>query len=159
MAWIDDAWVRKAFDALRDTLDVDRHLKKQMIEFLLEEGFWDSSKLDWDSAVARFNSCLNPSKDVYFKLGELWALMKRFGRHQLFLAMADDLGYDVRLRSTEERRQQLLERIALALESCEQVTAETTAELARLTADGHAAPAVAQLVPLSQRPRFSRGLP
>ncbi|NUS37625.1 MAG: hypothetical protein HOQ02_01170 [Lysobacter sp.] len=132
MPWFDEAWLRRAFEALKETLDADPRLKRDMIQFLLDEGFWDTEKLKWDSAVARFNGCLNPNKDDFFKLGEAWALMKRFGRHQLFLAMAEDLGYEVRRRPTEERRQELLERIAVAAEKCERTMAEVHGDLARL---------------------------
>lgn len=110
MSYIDDTWARQAFQALRQTLDVDDHTRKEMIQFLMDEGFWDAS-LAWPTAVARWNSCLNPTKSEFFKLGELWALMRRFRRHDLFLAMANDLGFEVRERPTEERRQQLLEQL------------------------------------------------
>lgn len=134
MTWTDDVWARNAFRALKETLDADGALKRDMIQFLLDEGFWDNATLrNWDSAVARFNACLNPNKSEFFKIGELWALMKRFGRHQLFLAMADDLGYDVRRRPTEERRIELLERIARALERSETEVSGSLAELERLT--------------------------
>jgi hypothetical protein len=132
MAWTDEVWLRSAFEALRTTFDVDRHLKKEMVQFLLDEGFWDKDRLEWDSAIARFNGCLNPNKSDFFKVGEVWALMRRFGRHELFLAMAEDLGYDVRIRPTEERRQQLLERIAESMERNEQTVASARADLARL---------------------------
>lgn len=133
MAWIDEPWLRRAFDALKETLDSDPRLKREMIQFLLDEGFWDSKHLKWDSAVARFNACLNPARDDAFKVGEIWALMKRFGRHQLFLAMAEDLGYEARRIPTEERRQELLERIADASERHERLLGELHGDLVRLS--------------------------
>lgn len=113
MTWTTEAWLREALGALRRTLDVDARTKNEMVQFLLDEGFWDKEKLStWESAIAKFNSCLNPSKSEFFKVGELWALSKRFGRHDLFLAMAADLGYEVRRLPTEERQQELLEQLA-----------------------------------------------
>lgn len=98
---------------MRATFDVDAHLRKQMIEFLFEAGFWNRERLTWHAAQARFDACLNPGKKEFFKLSELWALMKRFDRHELFLAMAADLDYQVPHRlATAERHQALLERIA-----------------------------------------------
>ena len=153
MAWIDEGWLRSAFQALTDTLKVEPRLKRDMIQFLFDEGFWDEKKLGWPGAETRFNACLNPLKgDTFFKLGEVWALMKRFGRHELFLAMAEDLGYDVRRKATEERRQELLERIAIATEACTSVVGANTAELARLDPFEHARPAPP---PGSPRPQFS----
>lgn len=108
----DGGWQQIGLAALRETLDVDGHTRKAMIEYLFSEGFWDAERLSWDGAVARWNDCLNPTKTAFFKLGELWALMRKFGRHHLLLAMADDLGYELRMKPTEERRQALLVRIA-----------------------------------------------
>ena len=92
-------------------------------------------KLSWPAAVARWKDCKNPGKAYFFKIGELWALMKRFSRHQLFLAMAEDLGYEVRQRPTEDRRQELLERIAKAIEASHATTDAAMSELARLTSN------------------------
>lgn len=75
-------------------LAADGHQRKVMIQFLFDEGFWDAEKLTWDAAIARWNDNLNPGKSAFWKNSELWALMSRFGRHHLFLAMADDLGYE-----------------------------------------------------------------
>ncbi len=87
MPWIDETWLQDALAALKATCDVDAHTRNAMIQFLLDNGFWDQEKLkDWTSAVAKFNSCLNPNKAEFFKIGELWALMRRFGRHQLGFA-------------------------------------------------------------------------
>jgi hypothetical protein len=133
--WTDPTWMQQGLDALRSTLDTDPAMRRDMVQFLLDEGFWSTDTLrTWDSAVARFNSCLNPHKSEFFKLSELWALMKRFHRHQLFLAMAADLGYEVRPLPTEARRQALLERIAVGLERCGWERDAVHAELARLEA-------------------------
>lgn len=132
MSYIDDTWVQSAYGALVATLDVDPHLRKEMVQFLLDEGFWDREKLSWDAAVARWNACLNPRKAEFFKVSELWALMRRFGRHQLFLALAEDLGYEVRLKPTEERRAELLDRMQRTLGQLEQAMADCNAQLARL---------------------------
>ncbi|MDR1076100.1 MAG: hypothetical protein LBL59_07370, partial [Xanthomonadaceae bacterium] len=114
MAIVTDSWMAGAFAALKATLDVDARLKGEMIQFLLEEGFWDKNRLSWDAAVARFNAGLNPNKPEYFKIGELWALMAKFGRHQLFHAIAADLGYEVREIPTEQRRHDLLRQLTVA---------------------------------------------
>lgn len=156
MAWIDEGWLRKAFEALKSTFDKsDQKLKQEMIQFLLDEGFWDPERLKWDSAVARFNGCLNPNKDDFFKIGEAWALMKRFGRHELFLAMAEDLGYEVRRKPTEERRMELLERIATASERLDMTIAEATREMVRLNDPNAPRTASWPLPPPGPRPQFS----
>jgi hypothetical protein len=133
--WIDAQWTQRGLDAMRATLDVDGATKRQMIEFLFEEGLWDKERLTWDAAVSRFNDCLNPGKPAFFKFGEVWALMLRFERHELFFAMARDFGFELRRMPTEERRQLLLERIAVATEACTATVAGATAELARLGTD------------------------
>lgn len=130
--WIDAAWSQRGLDALRETLDVDPQTKRAMIQFLFDEGFWDVERLTWDAAVARWNDCQNPGKPAFWKPGELWALMWRFERHHLFLAMAADLGYELRRTPTEERRQLLLERMATAVETCEQTLSAARTELARM---------------------------
>jgi len=139
MPWLDPLWQQSCLDALKAMLDVDARTKRSMIEFLLEEGFWSRDKLDYDSAVARFNSCMNPRKPEFFKTSELWALAKRFDRPELILAMVEDLGYErPRRRPTEERRQLLLERIADGVARLDTTLAAARAELARIDA---AAPA------------------
>lgn len=154
MAWTTEAWLREALAALKRTLDVDARTKNQMVQFLLDEGFWDKEKISsWESAIAKFNSCLNPNKSEFFKVGELWALSKRFGRHDLFLAMAADLGYEVRRVPTAERQQQLLEDLVqLHAQHLEQVD-RINSQLAQL----QAAPSTSPAPPLlpGQRPQFS----
>lgn len=126
-------WLQRGLDALRATLDVGPELKQQMIQFLLDEGFWDARTLTPAAAVARFNGCLNPGKPEFFKITEVWALMLRFERHQLWLAIGADLGYEPpRLLSTEDRRQQLLARLADAQERLAIETSLVRQELARL---------------------------
>jgi hypothetical protein len=115
--WISPAWLQIALQALRDTLDVDAQLKREMIQFLYDEGFWDRDKLKWEAGIARFNACLNPEKPDKFSLAEVWALSKRFDRDQLVMAMLEDMGYErPRRRATEERHQAALERVAAAIE-------------------------------------------
>lgn len=130
--WLDAAWQERGLAALRDTLDVDPRTRKAMVQFLFDEGFWDEKSLTWPAAIARWNDCLNPAKTSFFKIGELWALMARFDRHHLFAAMADDLGYELRRKPTEERRQALLERVANALERVERELGDAQQQLARL---------------------------
>jgi len=130
--WIDAAWSRRGLAALHAMLDVDDHTRKAMIQFLLDEGFWHAERLTWEAAISKWNDAKNPSKPTFFKTGELWALALRFERHHLFLAVMEDLGYEVRRTPTEERRQLLLERMTAAVESCEQTLNTTRTELARL---------------------------
>lgn len=130
--WLDAEWQKRGLDALKETLDVGTSSRNEMIQFLMDEGFWDAEKLSWDGAIARWNDNLNPSKNSFFKLGELWALMKRFNRHEMFLAMAEDLGYEVRLRPTEERRQALVAQLVDALKSSEAAISAARSELSRL---------------------------
>lgn len=154
MAFIDDTWLRNAFMALRSTFDVDNKTKALMVQFLFDEGFWQADRLSWDAAIARFNACLNPNKTEYFKMGEIWALMARFGRHELFLAMAEDLGYELRVKPTEERRQELLERIANSTERLEAEIGSARAALERLTINP---PPPLQVLHPGQKARFSHG--
>lgn len=117
MFHVDKVWMQHGVDALEAMFRVDDATKRDMIQFLFDEGFWDASSLKWSAAVVRFNDCLNPGKDRFFKMAELWALAKAFHRHGLLHAMADDLGYyPLREKPTEERRQELLTRIANAQE-------------------------------------------
>ncbi|HEL5401720.1 hypothetical protein [Stenotrophomonas maltophilia] len=133
MPWIDETWLQDALAALKATCDVDAHTRNAMIQFLLDNGFWDQEKLkDWTSAVAKFNSCLNPNKAEFFKIGELWALMRRFGRHQLFLAMAADLGYEVRSIPTEHRRQELMQQLLDVQAQCAAAVERAAGQLERL---------------------------
>lgn len=128
-------WPRLGLAALRETLDVDGQTRRAMIEYLYAEGFWDARRLSWDAAVARWNDCLNPQKPAFFKLGEVWALMRHFGRHQLLLTLADDLGYEVRRKPTEERRQDLLEHLTDVLERTERELVAAREALAGLDGD------------------------
>lgn len=136
MSWLDDEWFAYTRAGLTEMFSVDQSTKLQMIQFLLDEGFWDSERLSWDAAVTRFNACLNPNKrDAHFKTSELWALAKRFNRHHLFLALMQDLGYQVAVFPTEARRQELLDRIARATEACTAAVERANAELQRLPED------------------------
>lgn len=130
--WIDATWTRRGLAALHAMLDVDDHTRKAMIQFLFDEGFWDASRLTWDAAITKWNDAKNPVKPTFWKPAELWALAARFDRHQLFLAVMEDLGYEVRRTPTEERRQLLLERMTAAVESCEQALNTARTELARM---------------------------
>lgn len=133
MPWIEETWLHDALAALKATCDVDAHTRNEMIQFLLDNGFWDQEKLkDWASAVAKFNSCLNPNKAEFFKIGELWALMRRFGRHHLFLAMAADLGYEVRPIPTEHRRQALMQQLLDVQAQCAAASERVASQLERL---------------------------
>lgn len=117
MFHVDKLWMQRGLDALEEMFRVDDATKREMIQFLFDEGFWDASTLKWSAAIARFNDCLNPAKDRFFKLAELWALAKAFHRHSVLHAMGEDLGYQrLREKPTEERRQELLARIATAEE-------------------------------------------
>jgi len=130
--WLDAEWQQRGLEALRAMLDVDTRTRNEMIQFLMDEGCWDAEKLSWDGAIARWNDCLNPGKSSFFKIGEVWALMKRFGRQELFLAMAEDLGYDVRPKPTEERRQALVAQLIETLKRNEAAISAARSELSRL---------------------------
>lgn len=131
----DTAWQQRGLEALREMFSVSGQQRREMIEFLFDAGFWDRKKLSWSAAEARWNDCKNPDKPAFWKLTELWALMRQFGRHHVFLAMGEDLEYDLRRRPTEERLQALLERTAVQLERTEAELADCRAALARVTAD------------------------
>lgn len=153
MAFIDDTWLRKAHQALRQTFDVDARTRNEMIQFLFDEGFWDPDKLKWESAVSRFNDNGNPTKESYWKVGEVWALMMRFGRHQLFHAMGESLGYEMRVLPTEARRIELLERLVALQTSHDEHQQELLSELQRLQATPFEVRTPA--IP-GQRPHFSK---
>ncbi|MDN5924171.1 MAG: hypothetical protein L0H70_04140 [Xanthomonadales bacterium] len=130
--WLDVGWTQRGLDALRDTLDVDAATKRDMIQFLFDEGFWDGERLTWPAAVARFNACNNPSKSEFWKLSELWALARRFERHALLHAMAEDMGFELRRVPTQERLQGLLERLVQTQTEVAAAIEASSAELARL---------------------------
>lgn len=133
MFHVDETWMQRGLDALESVFQVDDAAKRDMIEYLFDAGFWSRERLTWPAAQARFNDCLNPNKGQFFKVSELWALMKAFGRHQLLHVMAEDLGYQpLRQAPTEERRQALLERIATAEEWMRAEVSRARAELAEL---------------------------
>lgn len=132
---LDPIWMQRGYDALREMFNVDASTKRDMIQFLLEEGFWDKEHLSWENAERRFNACLNPARADYFKIYELWALMKRFRRYHMLHAMADDLAFrPLEPLPTEERRLELLERIAAAEEQMLAVCRPARAELEKLDA-------------------------
>jgi hypothetical protein len=136
--WLSPEWMQLGLDALTETVGTGPDLKRQMIEFLLRSGLWDGSKMTYESALNRFNACLNPSQPETFKTAHIWALMKRFGRHQLFFAMAKDLGYEVRPVPTEERRLAAIERLTLAIEQGSDVINRARDELVHLEQPGAA---------------------
>lgn len=126
-------WMQRCLDAMRDTLDVDSALKQQMIDFLFAEGFWDSRRLGAAAARTRFNACLNPGKPDFFKLSELWALMKRFRRYGLLYAMLDDMGFErPRQLPTRLRRDELARQIAALRQTQEEALAELEHQLTLL---------------------------
>lgn len=131
MSYIDETWLRKAFQALNAVVDVDDHTSGEMIQFLMDEGFWDPD-MKWETARAKWNSCRNPNKAEFFKISEIWALMLRFGRHQLFEAMAESFGAQIIWLPTEARRQAVLERLARGFDRFEFEQSDARAELQRL---------------------------
>ena len=153
MAFIDETWLRKAHQALKATFEVDSNTRRDMIQFLFDEGFWDPGTLNWDSAVARFNDCNNPTKTQFWKVGEVWALMMRFERYELFQAMADSFGFEVRAIPTESRRIALLERLVANQERFDATQQELRSDLERLCS----APLEPRLPSLpGRRPQFSK---
>lgn len=113
--WFSPHWMQHGLDALKALLG-DQAQQREFVQLMFDLGFWHADKLTWDGACIRMRDCANPGKSAHFRLSELWAMMRASGRHHLFLAMADDLGYEVRLRSTDERRTYAMERLAAALE-------------------------------------------
>lgn len=146
--WLTPEWMARGLRALCATVDSDSDLKRQMIEFMFETGMWNSKELTYSAAVSKFNNCLNPDRPEYFRTMHVWALMKRFGRFELFLAMADDLGFEVRHRATPEREQELLLRLADAYQETNRLLALTLTNVQHLH---QAAPS------LPVHPSFQRG--
>lgn len=135
-SWFTAAWQQIGLDALNETVGTNPDLKNQMIEFLFDIKRWDRNKLKFANALTRFNACLNPNEPETFKNIDIWALMKRFDRHHYFLAMAADLGYEVRRVPTDERRQAALDRLAIAIEGATEEIALARAELAGIDQQG-----------------------
>lgn len=131
--FLDPIWMQRNLDALRETLDVDPAMRRDMIQFLFDEGLWDRETLSWSGAEARFAGCLNPSKQVFFKFSEILALMKRFRRYALLYAICEDLGFErPRQKPTEERRQELMQRLVDTEQKLLDELTAGRAELARL---------------------------
>lgn len=40
----------RAYEALQETFRVDTRTRRDMIQFLFDEGFWDPDKLTWEAA-------------------------------------------------------------------------------------------------------------
>lgn len=145
--WVSPEWSQRAMNVLQETLDVHPELKVEMVKFLIDNGFW-SDKLTAHSAMSRFNGNLNPDRPgEFFKLSEVWALMKRFGRHALFVAMAEDLGYEVRRKPTDERILDAVERLAHELQRSNDAAQLARQQLGFLT----------EVHPLRIHPVFQRG--
>lgn len=150
---MDAQWMQRGLDALRQTLDVDDATKRDMIEYLFDSGLWDRQHLSWTAAVARFNGCLNPGKKEFFKLAEVWALMKHFGRYTLLVAIADDLGFKpLEFMPSAEREQAMMESLTAKLTGLQ-------AEMSRLQAalSDAVGIAVADPRPLRMHPMFADG--
>lgn len=134
--WLTPEWLQVGLDALNETLNASPEIKRQMVEFLLESGLWKVEG-GYDSALNRFNRCLNPSyRDTFFRSIEIWTLMKRFDRHEFALAMMRDLGYSCRKVPTEEREFELRERLVVAVEASHRAIAAATDEIARMQQAG-----------------------
>lgn len=134
MSFIDDVWLRRAHQALAAVFDVDDRTRNDMIQFLFDEGFWDAEKLSHEGALSRWRANLNPTKGEFWKLSEVWAISVRFRRPQLLKAWADSMGYELRERPSEERRQELLQRTVDLLEGLDAARVELQSDLARLFA-------------------------
>jgi len=132
--WLSAEWQQRCLDALKDTLDVNSDLKRDMVQFLFDEGFWDPARLEWSAAVTKFNACLRPDTRENFSNIQLWALIKRFNRLSWFFAMADDLGFEVRKKATEERRIEIVERLLTGIEQANKLSAQALAALQQLGA-------------------------
>lgn len=124
MSWRDPQWLQRGLDAMQATFDVDSTTKQQMIDFLLAEGFWDTNKLTPAAARTKFNACMNPMKPDFFKLSELWVLMKRFRRYELWLAMGEDMGFECPQQIPLTTRRADLERQLLELRQQSQAQLE-----------------------------------
>lgn len=113
--WVDPTWVQRALNALKEDFDVHPDLKAQMVQFLFDSGLWDAKRLTWEAGISRFNGCLNPGRPEHFKLIEVLAMARRFERFAMFRMQADDYGFELRRRPSEERRQELLEQLVAEL--------------------------------------------
>lgn len=117
-SWLDASWQQRAVDALRADFDTSPQLKRDMIEFLFEVGLYKAETLQYEAAKTRFNGCLNPGSQYFFKFSEVRALSRRFERFESMRLWAEDTGHEpLRRMASEARVQLLLERICAALES------------------------------------------
>jgi hypothetical protein len=130
--WLDDRWMQDGLDAMRDTLDVHAHLRKQMIEFLYDAGLWDKESLSFDAAVARWNANLNPGKPGFFKIAEVVALSLAFRRFAFLHWWNEKAGLETREKPTLERQNEILGRLAEASEEYNAILARAEGDLRRL---------------------------
>jgi hypothetical protein len=130
--WADDRWMQDGLDKLRETLDVDAHVRNQMIEFLYESKMWDRESLTFDAAVSRWNANMNPAKPGFFKLAELVALSLAFKRFQFLAWWNEQAGFETREKPTLERQNAILERVAAALENNNEILTRADGDLRRL---------------------------
>jgi hypothetical protein len=125
---ISPEWSQRALWAMRETLDVDADLKGQMVDFLLATRLWaielekrPANRAEEDLAIRsaalhRFSRCLNPNQPERFTWQVIMALCSRFQRPGLLQFMAEDMGYELRRLTSDERLQAAFERLAEAEE-------------------------------------------
>lgn len=91
-AWLTADWFNRAHKALMADFGDDPELKRQMVQFLFDAGFYDASRLSFRAGLQRFTDCLHPAKPEKFRITEIWALSIQFRRFATISAMAEDLG-------------------------------------------------------------------
>jgi hypothetical protein len=140
----DGRWFRNAATALLRTIPSRR--KKEFIALMYANRFWDQDRLKFDSAQARVNDCLDVEgeKKQFLKISEIWAWMRASGEHELFLAMAEDLGYRVERIPDATRVNDMLDRIDARLGAASDALEDVRAfrsEIAALLAGNQSAAA------------------
>lgn len=94
--WVPDAdWFNRAHKALMVDFGDEPSLKRNMVAWLFEAGFYDRKRTTFAAGMRRFNDCLNPARIQKFSVTELFALAQRFRRVAFLSLMMDELAGDV----------------------------------------------------------------
>lgn len=158
---VDPQWIANAHSALTSTVPAD--CKKDFVICMYASDFWDHLRLTWNAAISKLGNCLmlkskhDRNKDS-FKTLELWWWMKRSGRHDLAIAMVNDLGYGVYRLPKSERQAALADRMDKTLAEIRDLT--TQFQLMRHEPDDvdTSAPMTVVRTPEVQGLRFSRAI-
>jgi len=157
---IDGVWMEVAHGALQST--VPSESKKDFVLCMYASGLWNSLRLTWSAAITKLSNGLalkaqDDRNREYLKIVEIWWWMKCSGKHDLAIAMLNDLGYEVRRKPKIERLTAIAERIDKSLAEIRELTQQ--AQLMRHENDDAnpaANDAAQRVIESAQGMRFSR---